>query len=147
MLIKLAGLITVVDGEGEKMDRAETVTVFNDMCILAPATLIDKRIQWIVIDSLTTIAIFTNEGIKISAMLYFNEEGQLINFVSNNRYYSPTGENFEKVVWSTPVSDYRVANGYNLAMYGEAVWKFEDEDFCYAKFKIKEIEYNCEVLK
>jgi hypothetical protein len=35
----------VVDISGDMMFKAETVTFFNDMCFLAPATLIDKRIE------------------------------------------------------------------------------------------------------
>ncbi len=142
MLVKIAGLIPVVDGRGKEMNQGETVTVFNDMCIMAPATLIDERIEWEPIDSLTVKAAFNNEGIRISAVLYFNEEGQLINFVSDDRFYSPTGKTYEKVRWSTPVSDYKNINGFNLATYGKAVWNFPDEDFCYARFNIKDIRYN-----
>lgn len=142
MVIKLPGLFKVVDGKGEKMNIGETVTVFNDMCILAPATLIDKRIIWETIDDLTVKGIFKYNGITISAILYFNEEGELINFVSQDRYYSPTGETYENVTWSTPVSQYRNINGYNLATYGEAIWKFADKDYTYAKFNFMDIEYN-----
>jgi len=142
MSVKVAGLIPVVDGKGKGMNQGETVTVFNDMCILAPATLIDEKIEWEPIDSLTAKATFNNEGIKISAILYFNKEGQLINFVSYDRYYSPTGKTYESIPWSTPVSNYKNINGLNLATYGEAVWNFPEGDFSYAKFNIKEIEYN-----
>jgi len=142
MSVKVAGLIPVVDGKGKEMNQGETVTVFNDMCILAPATLIDEKIEWESIDSLTAKATFNNEGIKISAILYFNKEGQLINFVSYDRYYSPTGKTYESIPWSTPVSNYKNINGLNLATYGEAVWNFPEGDFSYAKFNIKEIEYN-----
>jgi hypothetical protein len=147
MLIKVLGLVPVVDGQGKEMNQGETVTVFNDMCILAPATLIDKRIEWESIDSLTAKAKFTNGDIKISATLYFNEKGQLINFVSDDRFYSPTGKTYEKVRWSTPVSDYKNINGFNLATYGEAIWNFPNEDFTYIKLNIKDVRYNVEELK
>jgi hypothetical protein len=147
MLVKVAGLIPVVDGKGKEMNQGETVTVFNDMCIMAPAGLIDKRIEWEPVDSLTAKATFNNGDIKISAVLYFNEKGQLVNFVSDDRFYSPTGKTYERVRWSTPVSDYRDINGFNLASYGEAVWHFPEGDFCYARFNIKDIEYNPERLR
>ncbi len=147
MLIQAAGLLTVVEGRGKEMDRAETVTVLNDMCFLAPASLIDPRIQWEPIDALTVKAVFNNEGIKISAKLYFNETGQLINFVSDDRYYSPTGKTFENIRWSTPISNYKNINGFNLPTYGEAIWHFPEEDFCYARFNIREVEYNCKTSR
>jgi hypothetical protein len=144
MLIKLAGLITVADGKGEEMNQGETVTVLNDMCMLAPASLIDERIQWESIDSLTVKATFTNNDCKVSALLYFNDKGELINFVSDDRYYSPTGKTYQKVRWSTPVKEYKDYNGIKLSSGGEAVWSFPEGDYCYAKVAINGIEYNVE---
>ena len=46
MLVKAFGLIPVANNAGPEMAQAETVTVFNDMCLMAPATLIDPAIQW-----------------------------------------------------------------------------------------------------
>lgn len=147
MLIKLVGLITVANGRGSEMDQGETVTVFNDMCLLAPASLIDRRIQWETVDPLTVKAVFNNNGVKVSAVLYFNGQGQLINFVSEDRFYSPTGSTYQKVPWSTPVKDYREINGVKIATYGEAVWHFPEGDYIYGKIKITDVEYNTEVLK
>jgi hypothetical protein len=142
MLIKLAGLFTVADGRGPEMNQGETVTVFNDMCLFMPATLIDKKIQWEEIDPLTVKATFENKGNRIAALLYFNEKGELINFVSDDRYYSPTGTTYQQVTWSTPIKDYREMNGVKIATYGEAIWHFPEGDYCYARVNVKEIEYN-----
>ena len=46
MLIKIFGLFTVVDAKGKEMNQGETVTLFNDMCFMAPASLIDRNIEW-----------------------------------------------------------------------------------------------------
>jgi hypothetical protein len=82
MQVKLLGLFNVVNVKGNEMNKAETVTMFNDMCLLAPATLIVNRIEWTAIDSLSAAATFTNGKNRITATLYFNEKGQLINFIS-----------------------------------------------------------------
>lgn len=142
MLIKLCGVIPVANGQGPEMDQAETVTVLNDMCILAPSALIDKRIQWEEVDDTTAKAIFNNKGIQITAVLYFNADGQLVNFISDDRYYSPTGKTFEQARWATPVSDYKNINGFNLPTYGEAIWQFKDRELCYAKYHIRNVVYN-----
>jgi hypothetical protein len=144
MLVKLAGLVTVADGKGEEMNQGETVTVFNDMCMFAPASLIDERIQWESIDPLTVKATFDNKGIKVSAFLYFNGKGELINFVSDDRYYSPTGKTYQKIRWSTPVKEYKDYNGIKISSGGEAVWSFPEGDYYYARATIKEIKYNVE---
>jgi hypothetical protein len=140
MDIRLFGLFPVVKRGGKDMDQAETVTLFNDMCLIAPATLIDKRITWQAIDSNSVKATFTNHAITISAILYFNEQGQLIDFISNDRdvnHYS----------FSTPVNNYKKINGINIMTYGETIWHYPDGIFIYGKFNLKEVEYNVSILK
>ncbi len=147
MKIKAAKLIQVVNAEGPDMNKGETVTLFNDMCLLAPATLIDKNIKWETIDDKTVKAVFANAGNVISAILYFNEKGELINFISKDRSMSYDGKTFKYYPWKTPVSDYRMNNGIMLPSAGEAVWVTETGDFSYAKFIIKNIEYNVDKFK
>ena len=49
------------------MTQGETVTMFNDMCVMAPATLIDPAIVWEPVDARTARASFTNAGYRIRA--------------------------------------------------------------------------------
>ena len=46
MKIRPFGIIPVAQHSGPLMNQAETVTFFNDMCMFAPAALIDNRIEW-----------------------------------------------------------------------------------------------------
>lgn len=78
--VKMLNWFTVVDAKGDKLNQAETVTLFNDMCFIAPATLIDKRISWDIITDNSIKGIFENGNIRISAVLYFNNNGELVNF-------------------------------------------------------------------
>lgn len=139
MDIRLFGLFPVVQKSGDVMNKAETVTLFNDMCLLAPATLIDKRIQWQPSDSNSVKAVFTNRGITISAVLYFNSEGQLINFISTDRI---AVSDMKSYPFSTPVHAYKNINGFNLMSEGDAVWHYPEGDFVYGKFKLKDLKYN-----
>jgi hypothetical protein len=139
MDVRLFGLFPVMKAEGIEMNKAETVTLFNDMCLMAPATLIDKRIQWQNIDSLNVKAIFTNGGISISALLQFNQQGQLINFISDDRYEINAKKQYR---FSTPVTEYVNINGVNVLKRGSAVWHYPDGEFEYGRFILQEIEYN-----
>jgi hypothetical protein len=147
MLIKMLGLFTVADAIGTEMNQGETVTVFNDMCLMAPATLIDKNIQWESVDSLTVKAKFTNGGITIGATLFFNEKGELINFISYDRFETKDGQTYLNYPWKTPVMEYKLINGYRLALGGQTIYEHPEGDFCYGEFIIKNIEYNCKELK
>ena len=139
MDIRIFGLFAVVKQSGDVMNKTETVTLLNDMCLMAPATLIDKRIQWEPIDSTSVKATFTNQGITINAILYFNEKGQLTNFTSDDRTEINVMQQYP---FSTPVSDYKNINGANIMTHGETVYQYPDGKFTYGKFNLETIEYN-----
>ena len=139
MQVKLFGLFPVVQAKGNEMNKAETVTILNDMCLLYPSSLIDKRIAWSPIDSTSAKATFTNGDNKISAILHFNKLGQLTNFISDDRYAI---SDMKRYRFSTPVKNYKLINGRNVPTYGEAVWHYPDGDFVYGKFYLKTIDYN-----
>ena len=140
-------MFQVVDARGPEMNRGETVTLFNDMCLLAPASLIDANISWESVDSLTVRARFTNAGNTITALLYFNPAGELTDFSSEDRYLSEDGKTYLNYRWSTPVKEYRDFRGYRLASYGEAIWHTPGGNFVYARFDLRELEYNCRQYK
>jgi hypothetical protein len=141
MTIRLFSMFPVVHNEGEVMNKAETVTILNDMCIMAPASLIDPRIFWEERDSESITAIFTHKGITVSAQLYFNEKGQLINFISDDRY-DVSGDKPQRLRFSTPMSNYRNFHGINVPAYGEAIWHDPEGEFVYGKFYLRDIQYN-----
>ncbi|HJW17173.1 MAG TPA: DUF6544 family protein [Flavisolibacter sp.] len=142
MDIRLLSLLKVQYKEGKEMNIAETVTFFNDMCCMAPATLIDKRIQWLEADDCKVIARFTSQDISVMATLYFSKNGALINFASGDRYAIDDNNNFKKTPWSTPIRGYKTINGYQLPAMAETIYNFPNEDFCYGSFIITNVEYN-----
>jgi hypothetical protein len=141
--VKLLNWLTVVDARGEKLNQAETVTLFNDMCFIAPATLIDARIKWEKIDDKTVMAAFTNGKISVDAKLFFNEKNELVNFISNDRYETD-GKKYENYPWSTPVEDYREINGYLLPGRAKLIYHRPDGDFTYGELEYKSVRYNLE---
>jgi len=142
MQIKLAHLFEVVSANGPELNKSETVTMLNDICFLAPAALIDDHIAWEPIDSMSARAIYTIGENTVSATLYFNETGELVNFSSDDRAASVDGEHFEYHTWTTPLADYRDFNGRRLASYGEAIWHQPGGEYCYGKFTVQQIDYN-----
>lgn len=142
MDIRLFSLFKVQSAEGPEMDTSETVTFFNDMCCMAPATLIDPRIQWLQTDSSRILAAFSNKGVTVSAWLHFNEQGDLVNFISNDRYATQEDGTMKKFPWLTPMSDFRTTpDGYRLPHFGEAVYRYTEGDYPYGKFRLKKVAY------
>jgi len=141
MKIKVLGIFRVVNGKGDRMNQAETVTVFNDLCLLAPHALINANVVYEEIDKTTIKAVFINEDIRVEAILFFDEEGKLINFVSHDRYFSEDGEDQLPAPWATPIYEYKSQNGYYLPYKGHAVWLFKDEEFTYFKLTLDDVRY------
>ena len=143
MRVKAAGLVPVQQSGGDEMTQAETVTLFNDMCFMAPATLIDPAIAWSPLDADRVHATFTNAGHTIRAELVFNGAGELVNFRSDDRRRtSADGRAMTAVPWSTPVSAYRTFGAARLVHRGEARWHEAGGDFAYIELEIEDVQYN-----
>ncbi len=141
--VKLASLVQIIDAHGPEMDQSELVTVLNDMFLLAPASLIDQRISWEEIDPLTVRATFTYAGNTVSAVVSFDSSGALVNFISDDRYMTAEGKQYEQLRWSTPVREWREFDGRKLPAVTEVVWDLANGDkFIYGRFEILEIKYN-----
>ena len=142
MQVKLASLVTIVDAFGPQMDEAETVTLFNDMCLFAPGSLVGAPVVWQEIDAKTVGATFTNAGHTVHAVLTFNDAGELVDFVSDDRSASADGKTFTRMRWSTPMRDYRAFGPFRLASQGEARWHQPSGSYAYIRLELESIEYN-----
>jgi hypothetical protein len=143
MRVKVASAVTMVDAKGPEMDAAETVTLFNDLCVFAPGVLVDRGIQWREIDRQTVSASYTNGSHTAHAVLSFNDRGELTNFVADGRgALSADGRSFTKMRWSTPLSDYRDFGSHRVMARGEGIWHPPAGDYAYLRFDLDAIEYN-----
>jgi hypothetical protein len=142
MRIKAAALVPVVDAAGDVLTRSETVTLFNDLCVMAPATLVDPAILWEPVDAHTARASFSNAGHTIGAELRFNDTGELVDFVSDDRYQVPAEGPPVRLRWSTPLRDYRAFGDVRLASRGEGRWHEPGGSYAYIDLTIDDVRYN-----
>lgn len=141
MQVRIAGLFEIVNASGPEMTQAETVTLFNDICILAPAVLVDAPVRWQTLGDRQVKGTYTNAGKTISAVLIFDDVGDLVGFVSEDRYQSD-GKTHKLLPWSTPLRSYRDFGGVRLAAEGEAYWREPDGEWPYGRFVLERITYN-----
>jgi hypothetical protein len=143
MRVKAAALFPVVNASGPEMTGAETVTMLNDMCIMAPASLIDRAIHWEAVDARVVTASFTNARHTVRADLIFNDAGELTNFVSHDRYQtSDDGATVRRMPWSTPVSAYRKFGAFWLPVIAEGRWREPSGEYAYIELTIDDVAYN-----
>jgi hypothetical protein len=145
MTVKLAAVLPVARASGPGMAQAETVTLFNDMCLLAPATLIDRTIIWEPLDDRRARGTFTHKGRAVRAELVFNDRGELIDFVSDDRRQSSAqGTSMRAMRWSTPMTGYRPFGGHRLASSGKGLWHDPTGAYAYIELDIDDVAYNVE---
>jgi hypothetical protein len=128
-------MLPVVDLKGPVLARTETVTVLNDMAIMAPGALIDPAIRWRQIDDGQVEARFINGPNEVRAVLVFDASGALSNFWSDDRpALAADGLTLQPQRWSTPIGSYRTQGAYRLASRGEARYAAAGGDYAYAQF-------------
>ncbi len=145
MRAKVLSMIPIVNASGSEMTRSETVTIFNDMCLLAPAALIDAPIEWVTLDARTVRATFRRLAETVTATLTFDEAGMLADFSSGDRSRSSKdGSTFTRQHWSTPVLVYRTMHGRSVCVRGEGRWHPDppEPEFAYLEFELEAIRYN-----
>jgi len=144
MRVRLLSAFPMIDAHGPRLTSAETVTLFNDLCVLAPGALIDPAIQWTPVDDRTARARFTVGSDTISAVLSFNDAGELVDFVSDDRLMvSGDGAEFTRLRWSTPLSDYRDFGERRVSSHGEGHWHpAEGGEYAYIELELVDLEVN-----
>ena len=127
------------------MGRAETVTLFNDLCVLAPAALIDAPVAWELVDHHHVRGAFTNGAHTVTAEVAFSDDHDLIDFISDDRLRaSPDGEVHTLQRWSTPVGRYRTLHSRPVGTHGEGRWHAPqpEGEFAYLELDLDGITYN-----
>ena len=142
MQVRVASCFQVVDAQGPEMDRSETVTFFNDLCLLAPAALLDVDVNWAEAGAQALLGTFHHQGHKVSARLTFDAQGDLADFASEDRSRSSDGKTYDRLPWSTPVSSYAEGQGRRWMARGEAIWHEAEGAFPYARFEVVEMACN-----
>ena len=139
MLIKLLPFIKVADASGYEIDQGTLVRYLNEI-MWFPTAYLNDYIEWEPIDSGSAKVTISVEGLTASAILYFNEKGEMTNFVAER--YMTVDDEFSLETCSTPIEEYREVHGIKIPTKGEGVWKLSSGDFSYIRLEIIDIEYN-----
>ncbi|HEY0423409.1 MAG TPA: DUF6544 family protein [Rhodopila sp.] len=137
--VRIAGLIPMVDKRGTGLTNDETVTLMNDVLVMAAAAVLDLPFAFETIGERSLRAIFHNAGFTVSAILTFDAAGDLVGFASTDRAHDREGG---AATWSTPISGYRQVDGIRIGALGDANWIEPSGEWTYGRFEITSIAYN-----
>ena len=139
MLISAAGLYPLADVTGPEMDQGALLRYLSEM-VWFPAAFLGNNISFEPVDDRSARVTLTDRGRSVSAVLFFDEAGRLVDLVAQ-RYRIVDGESsLER--WSTPMDEYGELAGLRLPVRGRAVWKLADGDLDYIDVTIRDLAYN-----
>ena len=86
-------------------------------------------------------AVWENEGHRVSAVLHFDQAGDLADFHSDDRYRIQ-GDTAVLERWSTPILSYQEVDGLRLPREAEARWGAGEDRWSYARFVLEAVVWD-----
>ena len=142
MRVRAGRLLDVVDLEGPDFARIESVTFLNDLCAYMPSALIRPEFAWTPLDDRSARVAYAVGPHTVTATLFFDEAGDLVDFASDDRADVSGGDEPVPMRWSTPLSEVREVEGRRVPGRGEAVWHRPDGPFTYGTFTLKNASFD-----
>ena len=137
IIVTLLNLFTIVNGEGYKYDQGELLRWLGESVWFPTNLLPGDRLSWSAIDEDTAKLIFKYNEQELSYKVRFDKNGAITQ-LETIRYMGE--EDLE--TWIGRVSDYQLVGGMKIPMNIEALWKLDNVEHSYAKFKVREIQHN-----
>jgi hypothetical protein len=143
MRVRLFSVRSKVDASGPALTRAETVTLFNDLCLYAPSVLTEPAVTWGPSDSRWATAHLTVGPNTITATLFFDDNRDLTDFVSDDRVAArPDGTPGPAVRWSTPIRSYARSGSARVPSRADVPWHPDSGAWTYGQFALTSLSHN-----
>lgn len=145
MQVKVLSAFLMIGVKGPELDRAETVTLFNDLVVFAPGAIVDAPVEWMAVDGRQVRGVYTLGQNSVTATLVFDENRDLVTFISPDRLRaSGDGSSFISQEWSTPLLAHRDVDGRRVLEAGEGHWNAPQPEgpFTYLEIRVDDISFN-----
>lgn len=127
---KLAKVVTLFDQRGKAMDKSCLATVLAE-CLLVPNVALQDYIKWEAIDDTHAKAVISWRGISVKGVFTFDENGELLTFVTNDRVATNMDGSAREAAWSAIYSDYQNINGLKQPRVLQSIWHYPEGDCVY----------------
>ena len=130
--------ITIFNQRGEEMDKAALVTWLAEI-IFMPSQLLSGDVELKEIDKNTVGVAITYDKITVSGIYKFLDNGELVEFTTDDRAISHSDGGLEYKKWSAQYEEYKNKDGLFLPSRFKSKWHLENEDITY--FDGSDFEY------
>jgi hypothetical protein len=138
---KLLGLFRVIYDNSHETARSALLTTFCEF-LLVPGYLFSENVKWEKIDNRTVRGTLSDNGIRVSAIFHFGEDGLLTHVETEDRYYSEGRGKHKKVKFSAVVESYKKQGELQIPERMKAAWHFPGGDYEYFRGTIERVDYN-----
>ena len=139
MLIKLEGLVNIVDETGEKLDEGSLQRYLGEMVWL-PTLALSPYVSWEEVNDSTATATLAYKGTRGSGTFYFNSAGDFIKFSALR--YKGNEADAKRYEWVLQVEEHNSFEGIRVPSKMTATWKLENKDWTWLKLEVVDIDYN-----
>lgn len=140
ILVKALSLFTIGNSAGKEMGQGAMMRYLNEM-MWFPSAFLGENISFEPIGDNSSRVTLRDMGKSVTATMYFDNEGRLINFTAP-RYRDMGNNKFDLENWSTPIREYGEFEGLKLPRAGAGVWNLKEGDLEYINLSITDLEYN-----
>ena len=139
--IKIMSIFTIADDPtGKELDESERMRGLAEAPLFPTALLPSSYLHWEPVDSDSAKAIIDYGRTRVEALFHFDKKVEIVQM--NADRYRAVDNSFVKEKWLGHYSNYAVTKNILVPWDIEVSWNSEVGNFTYAKFKIKEIQYD-----
>jgi len=138
---KLFNLIKVVFDNSKETAQSALITTFCEFMFI-PGYLLLDNVKWEQLEECSVKGTLNDNGIEVSGIFYFDQDGFFTRFETNDRYYTIGKHTYEKVKFSAIVESYKMQGDIKINERVKVIWHLPKLDFEYYKGTIERITFN-----
>ena len=144
MKIKLFNLFRVVFDKSEQTAKSILIIAFCEFFII-PGYLLSANVKWESLTENTLRATLTDNGITVSGIFHFDENGLFHHFETDDRFYYVGKNSYKNIKFSVVVDSYKNQGSIKITEKAKVMWHLPEGDYEYYKGVVDKIDFN--VLK
>lgn len=137
LTVTLFSVLKIADAQGKQYDEGELMRWLAESVWFPTNLLPDDNLKWSSVDNEHADLTYTYGNKKINYRVTFNASGEITAF-ETKRYMNRN----DLETWVGKVSDYKRLNDVLIPTAIEATYRLKTGDYSYARFTLKQIDYN-----
>ena len=138
---KLFNLFRIIFDNSNETAQSALITTFCEFLFIT-GYILSPNVEWESIAEHSVRATLTDNGIVVSGIFNFDDDGLFRHFETNDRYYSIGKNAYKKPKFSAFVDSYKNQGDLKIAEKIRVVWHLSEGDYEYFKGVIDKIEFN-----